>query len=157
MAVPVTRLNHAVLYVRNLDRAVNFYREAFAFEEVGREGGRMAFLRAGGGSNHHDLGLMEVGENAPSPPRGATGLYHLAWQVARIEDLQAMEVQLANMGALAGRSDHGATKSLYAHDPDGNEFEVMWMLPREEWGEFEKRGVVMPLDMEREVARFGGR
>jgi catechol-2,3-dioxygenase len=157
MAVPVTRLNHAVLYVRHLDRAVNFYREAFGFEEIGREGGRMAFLRADGGSNHHDLGLMEVGANAPSPPPGATGLYHLAWQVARIEDLQAMEVHLANMGALAGRSDHGATKSLYAHDPDGNEFEVMWMLPREEWGEYDRRGVVMPLDMEREVARFGGR
>lgn len=157
MAVPVTRLNHAVLYVRDLDRAVNFYREAFGFEEIGREGGRMAFLRAEGGSNHHDLGLMEVGANAPSPPPGATGLYHLAWQVARIEDLQAMEVHLANMGALAGRSDHGATKSLYAHDPDGNEFEVMWMLPREEWGDYDRRGVVMPLDMEREVARFGGR
>jgi catechol-2,3-dioxygenase len=157
MAATIKRLNHAVLYVRDLDRSVAFYGEAFGFEEVAREGGRMAFLRASGGSNHHDLGLMEVGANAPSPPPGATGLYHLAWQVERIEDLAEMEVRLANMGALAGRSDHGATKSLYARDPDGNEFEVMWMLPRAEWGEFERRGVVMPLDMEREVARFGGR
>jgi catechol-2,3-dioxygenase len=157
MPATIKRLNHAVLYVRDLDRAVNFYREAFAFEEVAREGGRMAFLRAAGSTNHHDLGLMEVGANAPSPPRGATGLYHLAWQVERIEDLAEMEARLATMGALGGRSDHGATKSLYARDPDGNEFEVMWMVPREDWGEFENRGVVMPLDMEREVARFGGR
>ncbi|MEX0782430.1 MAG: VOC family protein [Dehalococcoidia bacterium] len=157
MSATITRLNHAVLYVRDLDRAVEFYQEAFGFEEIGREGGRMAFLRAQGGTNHHDLGLMEVGENAPSPPPGATGLYHLAWQVGRIEDLAEMEVRLANMGALGGRSDHGATKSLYAHDPDGNEFEVMWMVPREEWGEYENRGVVMPLNMEQEVARFGGR
>ncbi len=157
MPATIKRLNHAVLYVRDLDRAVGFYREAFGFEEVAREGGRMAFLRASGGTNHHDLGLMEVGANAPAPPPGATGLYHLAWQVERIEDLAEMEVRLANMGALGGRSDHGATKSLYAHDPDGNEFEVMWMVPREDWGEYEARGVVMPLNMEREVARFGGR
>ncbi|MEX1102810.1 MAG: VOC family protein, partial [Dehalococcoidia bacterium] len=109
MSATITRLNHAVLYVRNLDPAVEFYREAFGFEEIGREGGRMAFLRAQGGTNHHDLGLMEVGANAPSPPPGATGLYHLAWQVGRIEDLAEMEVRLANMGALGGRSDHGAT------------------------------------------------
>lgn len=157
MPVPVTRLNHAVLYVRNLDVAANFYKEAFGFEEIGREGGRMAFLRAEGGSNHHDLGLMAVGEDAPSPPRGSVGLYHLAWQVANIEDLAEMEVQLANMGALGGRSDHGATKSLYGKDPDGNEFEVMWLVPREDWGEYDRRGVVMPLNMEKEVARFGAR
>lgn len=157
MPVPVTRLNHAVLYVRDLDKAAAFYKEAFGFEEIGREGGRMAFLRAQGGSNHHDLGLMAVGEQAPSPPRGSVGLYHLAWQVAHIEDLVEMEVLLANMGALGGRSDHGATKSLYGKDPDGNEFEVMWLVPREEWGEFENRGVVMPLNMEKEVARFGSR
>jgi catechol-2,3-dioxygenase len=156
MSIPVQRLNHAVLYVRNLDRAVEFYRTAFGFEEIAREGGRMAFLRAGGGSNHHDLGLMEVGEGAPSPPRGATGLYHLAWEVPRIEDLAAAESLLAELGALSGRSDHGATKSLYGKDPDGNEFEVMWMVPREQWGEYDRRAVIQPLSMEREVGRHGG-
>ena len=157
MPVPITRLNHAVLYVRDLDTSVSFYKDAFGFEEIGREGGRMAFLRAQGGSNHHDLGLMAVGQRAPAPPPGSVGLYHLAWQVAHIEDLAEMEVLLANMGALGGRSDHGATKSLYGKDPDGNEFEVMWMVPREDWGEFERRGVVMPLDMQKEVERFGAR
>jgi catechol-2,3-dioxygenase len=156
MSIPVQRLNHAVLYVRNLDRAVEFYRTAFGFEEIAREGGRMAFLRADGGSNHHDLGLMEVGEGAPSPPRGATGLYHLAWEVPRIEDLAAAESLLAELGALGGRSDHGATKSLYGKDPDGNEFEVMWMVPREQWGEYDRRAVIQPLSMEREVGRHGG-
>jgi catechol-2,3-dioxygenase len=64
---------------------------------------------------------------------------------------------LSELDALTGMSDHGATKSLYGHDPDGIEFEVMWMVPREEWGEFETRGVVLPLDIQRELARFGGR
>ncbi|MBN9492280.1 VOC family protein [bacterium] len=155
MAIPVARLNHAVLFVRDLDRSVEFYRQAFGFEEIAREGGQMAFLRAADGSNHHDLGLAQVGAQAPRPPRGSTGLYHLAWEVPSITDLAAAQEVLANLGALTGMSDHGATKSLYGADPDGNEFEVMWMVPREEWGEHEHRAIIAPLNMEREVARFG--
>ena len=153
--IPVKRLNHAVLYVQDLDRSVAFYRDAFGFEEIAREGGQMAFMRAAGSMNHHDLGLMAVGPNAPRPPRGSTGLYHLAWEVPSIEDLSSAAVQLANLDALSGQSDHGATKSLYGADPDGNEFEVMWMVPREEWGEYDRRAVVEPLNMAREVAKHG--
>jgi catechol-2,3-dioxygenase len=156
MSIPVSRLNHAVLYVRDLDRSVAFYKEAFGFEEIAREGGMMAFMRAAGSDNHHDLGLMAVGANAPSPQRGSTGLYHLAWQVPRIEDLAAARATLAQLNALSGQSDHGATKSLYGQDPDGNEFEVMWLVPREGWGEHDRRAVVEPLSLEREVAKYGG-
>lgn len=155
MPIPVSRLNHAVLYVRDLDRAVTFYKDAFGFEEIAREGGVMAFMRAAGSDNHHDLGLMAVGADAPSPKRGSTGLYHLAWQVPRIEDLAAARVTLSQLEVLSGQSDHGATKSLYGQDPDGNEFEVMWLVPRESWGENERRAVVEPLSMEREVAKYG--
>ena len=155
--IPVKRLNHAVLYVRDLDRAVDFYQRAFGFEEIAREGGMMAFLRARGSENHHDLGLMAVGPNAPRPPRGSTGLYHLAWEVGSIEDLATARTTLAELGALTGQSDHGATKSLYGADPDGNEFEIMWMVPREQWGEHDRRAIVAPLHMEHEVARYGGR
>ena len=155
--VPVKRLNHAVLHVRDLDASVAFYTKAFGFEEIGREGDMMAFLRAAGGDNHHDLALMSVGANAPQPPQGSVGLYHLAWEVPGIEDLARAMATLSELDALSGMSDHGATKSLYGRDPDGIEFEVMWMVPRGEWGEYEKRGVVMPLDIQRELARFGGR
>lgn len=155
MSIPITRLNHAVLRVRNLDRAVAFYLQAFGFEEVTREGGQMAFLRARGSGNHHDLGLLEVGPAAPQPPRHGTGLYHLAWEVATIQDLAAAAATLAELDALTGQSDHGATKSLYGQDPDGNEFEVMWQVPREQWGQYEHRAVVVPLDLGKELARFG--
>ena len=155
-AIPISRLNHAVLYVRNLDVSVEFYRRAFGFQEIGREG-PMAFLRAAGSANHHDLALLAVGPNAPQPPRGSTGLYHLAWEVPTIEDLARAASVLAEMDALTGMSDHGATKSLYGRDPDGIEFEVMWLVPRDQWGEYEDRGVTLPLDMQREVARFGKR
>lgn len=68
-----------------------------------------------------------------------------------------MRQVLAELGALTGQSDHGATKSLYGRDPDRNEFEVMWMVPREEWGPYDRDAVTRPLDLQREVARFGGR
>ena len=155
--IPVARLNHAVLYVRDLDRSVDFYQRVFGFQEIARERGMMAFLRAADSTNHHDLGLMAVGPNAPRPPRGSTGLYHLAWEVPRIEDLARAASALSEEGALGGASDHGATKSLYGQDPDGNEFEIMWMVPREEWGEHESRAVIRPLDLEREVERYGTR
>ena len=154
-SVPVARLNHAVLYVRELDRSVDFYQRAFGFQEIAREGGMMAFLRATGSTNHHDLGLLAVGPQAPRPPRGSTGLYHLAWEVPSIHDLAASAHVLSELRALTGASDHGATKSLYGRDPDRNEFEIMWMVPREQWGEYENRGIIAPLDIEKEVARFG--
>jgi catechol-2,3-dioxygenase len=155
-SIPVARLNHAVLYVRDLDSAVSFYKRAFGFEEIAREG-VMAFLRASGSTNHHDLGLMALGAEAPRPVRGSTGLYHLAWEVPTIEDLASASAVLADLNALTGMSDHGATKSLYGADPDGNEFELMWMVPRDQWGQYDKRAVVQPLDMQRELSRHGGR
>ena len=152
----VTRLNHAVLFVRDADTAAAFYREAFGFEELQRpEGMRAVFLRSPDRSNHHDLGLFEVGAAAPRPPRGSVGLYHLAWEVETIEELAEMADALARLGALTGTSDHGVSKSLYGHDPDGNEFEVMWAVPQDAWGDFADRAAIMPLDLDIELARWG--
>jgi catechol-2,3-dioxygenase len=152
----ITRLNHAVLFVRDVDRASAFYRDVFSFEEVERPAGmRAAFMRSPAGDNHHDLGLFEVGPAAARPPRGSVGLYHLAWEVPTIEDLAAAARALTDAGAMSGASDHGVSKSLYGRDPDGNEFEVMWQVPREAWGEFAERAVVEPLDLDAELARWG--
>ena len=112
-------------------------------------------MRSPHGDNHHDLGLFSVGPDAPRPPRGSTGLYHLAWEVPTIEDLAAAATVLTEAGALGGASDHGVSKWLYGEDPDGNEFEIMWRVPREAWGEYERRGAVMPLDMDAELRRWG--
>ncbi|MEK7246879.1 MAG: VOC family protein, partial [Chloroflexota bacterium] len=135
--------------------SVEFYSKAFGFVEIAREGGIMAFLRAAGSANHHDLGLMQVGPNAEQPADRAVGLYHLAWEVPTIEDLALAASVLTQYDALTGMSDHGATKSLYGADPDGIEFEVMWMVPRDQWGEYGQRAVVQPLDLRRELERFG--
>jgi len=150
--IPIRRLNHAVLYVSNLDRSVEFYRKVFGFNVIARQD-PMAFLRAHGSTNHHDLGLLAVGEDAPRPPQGATGLYHLAWELGSIQELAEAREELQKAGAYTGESDHGATKSLYGADPDGNEFEVMVLLPRQEWGAYEHRAPVMPLDWDKELKR----
>jgi catechol-2,3-dioxygenase len=157
-AIPVARLNHAVLFVRSAERSADFYRRVFGFEVVAGEfGGQAVFMRAAGGDNHHDLGLFSVGDAAPRAPRGSVGLYHLAWEVPTIEDLASAAEVLRAAGAIGGASDHGVSKSLYGQDPDGNEFEIMWRVPREQWGEYEHAAVIKPLDIEAEVARFGGR
>jgi catechol-2,3-dioxygenase len=150
----VTRLSHAVLFVSDLEKSRPFYEKAFGLQTIaGRRGA--AFLRAPASGQHHDLALMEVGPQAPVPPQGAVGLYHLAWEVETIEDLVESIETLLEMGALVGASDHGATKSLYGKDPDGIEFEILWRLPREAWGEFETAVKTVPLDLEAELARWG--
>ncbi|MPZ88440.1 MAG: VOC family protein [Nitriliruptorales bacterium] len=155
--IAVRRLNHAVLFVSDLDRAVAFYTEAFSFEVIAREPrANAAFLRAKGSNNHHDLGLFGLGPGAEAQRRGQIGLYHLAWQVDTIDDLAGALESLQAAGGYTGRSSHGATKSIYGQDPDGNQFEVMWMLPREEWGAYEQSATVDPLDLEAEVSRWSG-
>ena len=152
----IVRLNHAVLYVRDADAAAAFYAKAFGFEELERpQGLRAVFMRAPDAGNHHDLGLFEVGATAPGPARGSVGLYHLAWEIDTIEALAEMADRLRDLGALTGASDHGVSKSLYGSDPDGNEFEVMWSVPREAWGRFERQATVMPLDLDAELKRWG--
>lgn len=156
MTVNAVRLNHAVLYVADLERSITFYQEAFGMTVMAREPrANAAFLRLPRSGNHHDLGLFGVGAQAPRP-RGTLGLYHLAWQVDTIEELEAARLTLANLDAYTGESSHGATKSVYGKDLDGNEFEVMWMLPKSHWGEYANTAPVERLDLPGEVARWGG-
>lgn len=150
----ISRLNHAVLYVRDAKAAAEFYHGVLGFETVESMGDRAIFMRANGSEIHHDLGLFGIGADAPGPGAGdRVGLYHLAWEVATLPDLAAARDDLTNAGALTGQSNHGSSLSLYAKDPDGNEFEVFWLVPEEEW---ETRGFgVKRLDLEGELARRG--
>ena len=152
----IHRLNHAVLYVRDVPTSVAFYRDVLGFRVKAQMGPQAAFLQAPDSTNDHDLGLFGVGANAPAKRPGGIGLYHLAWQVDTIDELVEARYVLAGAGALGGESSHGATKSLYGADPDGNEFEIMWMLPREAWGEYEHAAPIDRLDLPAELARWSG-
>jgi catechol-2,3-dioxygenase len=156
----IFRLNHAVLYVGDLARSVAFYRDVlgFGYTEVGDSFRGGAFLRAPGSANDHDLGLFEIGAQAgPSlAGRATVGLYHLAWEVDTLGDLADLEQKLSAAGALVGKSDHGTTKSLYGKDPDGLEFEIVWLIPADLLtdADREKAGVA-PLDLSAELAKYG--
>jgi catechol-2,3-dioxygenase len=153
----VRRLNHAVLYVRDLGASVEFYRDVFGFEVRTEIPGRAAFLRAQGSANDHDLGLFAVPDGAP-PAGRYLGLYHLAWEVGTLSELAEIRAKLAARGALVGASDHRVSKSLYAKDPSGIEFEVMWRVPAENWDrEMAAGDMIAPLDLEAEMARWGDR
>ncbi len=160
--MPITRLNHAVLYVRDVNRSVAFYRDVLGFRRLdmtpdGFSGA--AFLQAAGSDNDHDLGLFEVGENAGGSQAGrqTVGLYHLAWEVDTLAELATIQSKLLAAGALVGTSDHSTTKSLYGKDPDGIEFEVVWLVPADQLTDeiLEGRKTIRPLDLVAEEERYG--
>jgi catechol-2,3-dioxygenase len=154
--MPVQRLNHAVLYVRDLARSVTFYTEALGFRVVNEIPQRAAFLQAEGSTNDHDLGLFAIGAaaGASAAGRSTVGLYHLAWEVDTLAELRRLAGVLRESGALVGASDHGTTKALYAHDPDGLEFEVSWLVPADRLGPDVAMQTV-PLDLDAAIAEYG--
>jgi catechol-2,3-dioxygenase len=147
----IKRLNHAVLYVSDAKASAAFYTDVLGFTVAASMGDQAFFLRADGSENDHDLGLFSVGPRTAAPH--SVGLYHLAWQVHTLEELVAMRATLLAAGALVGESDHGVSKSLYAKDRDGIEFEIMWAVPRAEWpAEIGTKH----LDLESALARWPG-
>jgi len=151
----VRRLNHAVLYVNGLAREVEFYTKTLGFEVRTQIPGRAAFLRSPDSANDHDLGLFEIG-TGHADGRPKVGLYHLAWEVGTLADLVDTRKRLLDAGALVGESDHRLSKSLYAKDPSGIEFEVLWRVPVEDWeSELARDGAMtLPIDWDRTLSRW---
>ena len=152
----VTRLNHAVLYVRDVAVSKEFYETTLGFRTLVEMPGKAVFLQAAQSTNDHDLGLFQIGSGAGPSGAGRTtvGLYHMAWEVDTLAELARIGGLLRDRGALVGASDHGTTKALYAHDPDGLEFEVQWIIP----AALQDPGtgmVTRPLDLQAEIDRYG--
>ena len=153
----ITRMNHAVLYVRDARRTERFYTDVLDFRTIiDHPEGAFVFMRAPGSDNHHDIAFFTIGGQAGDSEAGrrTVGLYHIAWEVPTLDALEVMRQRLTDAGALVGASNHGANKSLYARDPDGLEFEVMWLVPAEHWGDAETQAIVEPLDLAGEREHF---
>lgn len=145
------RIGHVHLKVADLERALAFYHDVLGFELTQRYGRQAAFLAAGGYHHHIGLNTWESQGGSP-PPRGTTGLYHLAiLYPTRMELADALRRLLAAGIALDGASDHGVSEALYLRDPDGNGVELYWDCPKEQWprtSDGELNMVTNPLDLE---------
>ncbi len=151
----VRRLNHAVLYVRDVARSVAFYTDTLGLT-VGprfRDGPRSSARPARSTTMTWRCSRWEP--DAPGPEAGRVGLYHLAWEIGTLGELVAAHARLVERGALVGSSDHLVAKSLYAKDPDGIEFEVMWRVPREDWPGPDQPDRLLPLDLAAALERWG--
>ena len=149
--IGLTRLQHLVLWVSDVERSVRFYRDLLGFE-VKHRYPKAAFLKIPGTSDDHHLGLFEQPGVRP-PHEGVARMYHSAWEVGALTDLVTAQRRLVEAGALVGSSDHGVSLSLYAKDPDGLEFEIFWTRPDGQptptraldlAGELARRGIAAP-------------
>ena len=150
-------MNHAVLYVRDARRQQRFYSDVLDFTTViEHPDGAFVFMRGPDSPNHHDIAFFSVGAEAgPSQAgRGTVGMYHIAWEVGSLDELAEIRTRLVSAGAFVGESDHGPNKSVYAHDPDGLEFEVMWLVPADRWGAEEHEAIIRKLDLDAERERY---
>jgi len=136
----VKELGHIVLYVRDLDRSVAFYRDVLGWRQIASDGmplaARAAAFSAPSGRTHHELLLIEVGTDAAGlPPGRRVGLYHFGLKIGDSDDeLREAVATLERAGVpIRGASDHTVTHSLYLEDPDGNEIELYIDVPGIDW------------------------
>ncbi|MEZ5378659.1 MAG: VOC family protein [Acidimicrobiales bacterium] len=152
----ISRLNHAVLYVRDAEATAAFYSELLGFEVANAFPGGVFMRVAPDSPNDHDIAFFSIGAGAgPSTAgRASVGLYHLAWEVPTLRELLELRARLLEAGSLAGESDHGVSKSLYCKDPDGIEFELMWAVPVDRLTEADAV-TTKAIDWDAAVQRFG--
>ena len=145
--IGLTRLQHLVLWVSNVERSVRFYCDVLGFA-VTKRYPSAAFLKIPGTADDHNLGLFEQA-GASAPDDRAARMSHSAWEVGELTDLARARQKLIEARSLVGQSDHGVSLSLYAKDPDGLEFEIFWTVPGG------TPAGTRPLDLEAELARRG--
>ncbi|MGD8361692.1 MAG: VOC family protein [Gemmatimonadota bacterium] len=147
---PRVDIGHVHLKVSDIELSLGFYRDVLGFEVVQRMGEGAVFLSAGGYHHHLGLNTWESRGGSP-PPRGSTGLYHVAIRYPDRRSLADALLRLRGAGVpLEGAADHGVSEALYLQDPDGNGVELYWDRPREVWPREEDGGLRMhtrPLDL----------
>jgi catechol-2,3-dioxygenase len=134
----VRELGHLVLYVRDVARSAAFYRDVLGWRQITPEPGQdpVGVAAFSSGRTHHELLLIEVGEDAtPIPPGRRVGMYHFGLNVGESDDdLREALASVQEAGArVVGASDHTVTHSLYILDPDGNEIELYVDVPGVDW------------------------
>jgi catechol 2,3-dioxygenase len=134
MSYKPRRLGHVNIFVRNAERARDWYVDLLGLHTYGFTPGRAAFLTSDLG-NSHEVALIEVGEDAPGPQKGQVGLNHMAWYMDSLDDLKELYYRIKEKNIPIDHvSDHGHAIGIYIRDPDGNGIEVSYEMPSSEWG-----------------------
>lgn len=131
MSGPVAGLAEIVLWVRDMQAALRFYRDLFGLEVISPPELPNKFLRAGPGAD----GVPEMIVLIPHPdPAGAFSrekpkrvLHHLAFRVAA-SDYDDLQRRFEAAGIEVRGGIHPVLKGVrtfYVDDPDGNEVEII--------------------------------
>ena len=127
------QLGHIVLRVRDIERSEQFYSDVLGLHVTNKRPGQMTFMSAVDESSH-ELALVPVGDDAPGPEDSRVGLYHFAWQMDSFDDLKSLYADMKSKDVdIRGIGDHGISLGVYFFDPDGNEIEAYYEMPKDEW------------------------
>lgn len=108
------RITSSVIFVSDIDRSVDFYREVFACE-VTIQQPEAALLLAPGGFQ-----IYLIGRSARTPhPSGGIGPQFLIWAVHSADDLQDLDQTLRRYGRVTHTYTSGGVTFIAGRDPDG--------------------------------------
>lgn len=138
---PGTRIGHVHLRTADIDRVKSFYVDILGFDVTAElrdvpgwgTTGNVLFLSAGG--YHHHLGFNTwKSAGGPPQPDGVAGLHHVAILYPTRADLADAVRRLQARGwPLRQLADHGTHEAVYVTDPDGNDVELYWDRPEDQW------------------------
>jgi catechol 2,3-dioxygenase len=138
---PGVTIGHVHLRTADIDRVRGFYVDVLGFDVINEArdvpgwGGKGDILFVSAGGYHHHLGFNTwKSAGGPPQPDGVAGLHHVA---IRYPTRAALADALRRLRAvdwpIRQASDHGSHEAIYISDPDGNDLELCWDRPAEEW------------------------
>ena len=127
------KLGHLVLKVSDLNLSERFYTKIIGLRITQRISNTMVFMSASDNASH-ELALMSTDQIRSNPGKNPVGLYHFAWAMDSLEDLQQIYQKIKNNDIeVVGIGDHGISIGVYILDPDGNQVEIFYELPKNKW------------------------
>ena len=139
-------LSHVVLYVKDLDKMVAFYRDVLGLVKYREHAGRMVFLTADPEVEDHELALVKGREG------DAKIIAHIAWRVETPADVKAYYERFKAQGVPIDHcvshayEEMGNTVSCYFLDPEGNRLEVYALV-----AERDAQRINRPLDLDKNL------
>ncbi len=145
--MPIERVGHVVLKMRDLEAAKRFYHGVLGMRIADERDGFGVFFRFG--DYHHDIAAFKVAEDASAPEKNQVGLAHIALVADSFDTVKAMHTRLKSHAVPILRTvDHGVTKSVYFNDPEGNELEIYCEVPESPWQSLDTIIKSEPIDLD---------